>query len=106
MRQGRLEAEEESKSLVAREDDAFMARCLDVEVTSDGATAFFAVEALKEALMLYLEGHPDTLAKLWHEPAVLARLGADRAMIIRGFFTADDTPSLTYSDLNVFSSFR
>lgn len=41
--------------VVVQEEDAFVARCLDVEVASDGATEAEAVEALKEALELYFE---------------------------------------------------
>ncbi len=41
--------------VVVQEEDAFVARCLDVEVASDGATEAEAVAALKEALELYFE---------------------------------------------------
>lgn len=36
------------------EDGVFVARCLDVEVTSDGRTEQEAVENLREALELYI----------------------------------------------------
>lgn len=39
---------------VVPEDGAFVARCLDVEVTSDGPTEQEAVENLREALELYI----------------------------------------------------
>lgn len=41
--------------VVFQEEGAFVARCLDVEVASDGATEAAAVAALKEALELYFE---------------------------------------------------
>lgn len=45
---------------VLQEGDVFVARCLDVEVASDGPTEAAAVAALKEALELYYEDskHP------------------------------------------------
>ena len=49
------------KYVVIQEEDAFVARCLDIEVTSDGPTEVLAVEALKEALTLYFEGHANVL---------------------------------------------
>ena len=39
--------------VVVQEDNTFVARCLDVEVASDGPTEAAAIEALKEALQLY-----------------------------------------------------
>ncbi|NTV11112.1 MAG: type II toxin-antitoxin system HicB family antitoxin [Zoogloea sp.] len=42
--------------VVSIEDGVFIARCLDVEVTSDGSTEQEAVANLQEALDLYLEG--------------------------------------------------
>lgn len=40
---------------IAAEDDAFVARCREVEVASDGKTEREAVENLREALELYFE---------------------------------------------------
>lgn len=40
---------------VVAEGDAFVARCLDVEVASDGQTEQEAVANLNEALSLYFE---------------------------------------------------
>ena len=45
------------KYVVFSEDVEFVARCLDVEVASDGATEQEAVANLHEALELYFEGH-------------------------------------------------
>ena len=56
--------ERKLKYVVVQEEDAFVARCLDVEVVSDGATEAEAVAALKEALELYFEDHTDTLSHL------------------------------------------
>ena len=50
--------------VMVQEEDAFVARCLDVEVASDGPTEAAAIEALKEALDLFFEDHSDTLAHL------------------------------------------
>ncbi|MDX9944227.1 MAG: H-NS family nucleoid-associated regulatory protein [Azonexus sp.] len=50
--------------VVVQEEDAFVARCLDVEVASDGAIEAEAVAALKEALELYFEDHMETLSHL------------------------------------------
>lgn len=46
------------------EDDAFVARCLDVEVASEGDTSEEAVANLREALELYFEDHTAVLAEL------------------------------------------
>jgi predicted RNase H-like HicB family nuclease len=43
--------------IVNEEDGVFVARCLDVEVTSEGDTHEEAIANLKEALELYFEGH-------------------------------------------------
>jgi len=43
------------KYVIAPENDAFVAQCLDVEVASDGDTEEAAVANLKEALELYFE---------------------------------------------------
>jgi|GEM_PF-2546583 predicted RNase H-like HicB family nuclease len=48
--------------VVFPEDGVFVARCLDVEVASDGPTEQEAVANLKEALDLYFEDHENTLA--------------------------------------------
>ena len=45
------------KYTVFAEDGTFVARCLDVEVASEGDTADEAVGNLKEALELYFEDH-------------------------------------------------
>lgn len=42
----------------------YVARCLDVEVASDGATEDEAVAAMKEALELFFEDHSGTLSRL------------------------------------------
>ncbi len=42
---------------VFEEDGAFVARCLDVEVASEGDTQEGAIDNLKEALELYFEDH-------------------------------------------------
>lgn len=54
------------------EDDAFVARCLDVEVTSDRSTEQDAVINLKEALELYFLDRAGMLADL---PARTYRFG-------------------------------
>jgi len=41
------------------EDGAFVARCLEVEVASEGDSEEEAVAALREALELYFEGEPE-----------------------------------------------
>ena len=43
---------------VYREDEFIVAQCLNVEVSSFGATREAAVANLKEALDLYFEGEP------------------------------------------------
>ncbi len=45
------------KYVVFPEDGVFVARCLEVEVTSDGPTEEKAVTSLQEALELYFEGN-------------------------------------------------
>lgn len=40
---------------ITAEDGVFVARCLDIEVASDGLTESEAIENLKEALELYYE---------------------------------------------------
>jgi predicted RNase H-like HicB family nuclease len=44
-------------AVVYHEEDGFIARCLEVEVTSDGDTADEAKANLEEALALYFEGN-------------------------------------------------
>lgn len=56
--------ERKLKYVVYPEDGVFVARCLDVEVTSDGPTEDEAVANLQEALELYFEDHDTTLAEL------------------------------------------
>ncbi|NMG27960.1 type II toxin-antitoxin system HicB family antitoxin [Aromatoleum evansii] len=46
------------------EEGAFVARCLDIDVASDGPTEQEAVVSLKEALELYFDGHKDALMEL------------------------------------------
>jgi len=43
---------------ITLEDDLYVARCLDVEVTSQGATIEESLANLKEALALYFEEVP------------------------------------------------
>jgi predicted RNase H-like HicB family nuclease len=43
---------------VTHEASLYVARCLEVEVTSQGATAEEALANLKEALELYFENEP------------------------------------------------
>jgi hypothetical protein len=43
------------KYVVAPEDDAFVARCLNPDVASDGGSQIEAVANLREALELYFE---------------------------------------------------
>ena len=43
---------------ITREGDGFVARCLEVEVTSQGRSVEEAQANLKEALELYFEGQP------------------------------------------------
>jgi len=42
---------------VTQEGDLYVARCLDVEVTSQGSSVESALTNLREALELYLEDH-------------------------------------------------
>lgn len=44
---------------ISREDDWYVARCLEVEVTSQGRTVDEARANLAEALGLYFEDEPD-----------------------------------------------
>ncbi|GAA2708058.1 MULTISPECIES: type II toxin-antitoxin system HicB family antitoxin [Streptomyces] len=43
---------------VTQEDDRYVARCLDVEVASQGSTIEEALSSLCEALELYFEDEP------------------------------------------------
>lgn len=43
---------------ITREKDMYVARCLEVEVASHGASVEEALSALKEALELYFEDEP------------------------------------------------
>ncbi len=54
---------------VTHEAPWYVARCLEVEVTSQGTTVEEALESLREALELYFEGtsHPDGM-----EPVLIA----------------------------------
>jgi predicted RNase H-like HicB family nuclease len=45
--------------VVYREDEFFVSQCLNMDVSSFGATREEAVANLKEAVELYLEGEPD-----------------------------------------------
>ncbi len=56
--------ERKLKYVVFEEDGAFVARCLDVEVTSEGDTGQEAVANLQEALELYFEDHRTVLIEL------------------------------------------
>ena len=56
--------ERKLKYVVFEEDGAFIARCLDVEVTSEGDSKEEAAANLQEALALYFEDHLTSLAEL------------------------------------------
>ena len=45
--------------VVYREDEFFVAQCLNVDVSSFGTTRPDAIANLKEAVELYFEGEPD-----------------------------------------------
>ena len=45
--------------VVYREDEFFVSQCLNVDVSSFGATRQEAVSNLKEAVELYFEGEPE-----------------------------------------------
>jgi predicted RNase H-like HicB family nuclease len=47
---------------ITHEGDLFVARCLEVEVTSQGDSSEGAVENLKEALELYFEGQAEPIS--------------------------------------------
>lgn len=48
---------------VYQEDGLFIARCLNLDVASDGATDAEAVDNLRESIELYLERHAEGLAE-------------------------------------------
>lgn len=48
---------------VTREDDWYVARCLEVEVASQGKTVEEALASLKEALELLFEDEPDVVVQ-------------------------------------------
>ena len=52
--------------IVFVEDGAFVARCLDVEVASEGDTKDDAIANLRESLELYFDHHTACLAGLPH----------------------------------------
>jgi predicted RNase H-like HicB family nuclease len=56
--------ERKLKYVVFEDDGAFVARCLDIEVASDGDFKEEAVANLHEALELYFEDHTASLAEL------------------------------------------
>ena len=56
--------ERKLKYVVFAEDGAFVARCLDVEVASEGDTKDDAIANLRESLELYFDHHAASLAGL------------------------------------------
>lgn len=56
---------------ITREGHAFVARCLEVEVTSQGRSIESAQANLKEALGLYFEDQP---LPVHIEPPIIARV--------------------------------
>jgi predicted RNase H-like HicB family nuclease len=48
-------------AVVTREDDLFVAQCLEVDIASQGATEQEALANLREALELYFEEPRDTV---------------------------------------------
>jgi predicted RNase H-like HicB family nuclease len=56
--------ERKLKYVVFEDDGAFVARCLDIEVASEGDSKEEAVANLHEALELYFEDHTASLADL------------------------------------------
>ena len=52
------------KFIVFEEDGAYVARCLDVEVASEGDTEKEAIANLQEALELYFDDHASDLTAL------------------------------------------
>jgi predicted RNase H-like HicB family nuclease len=45
-------------AILTREDDAWVARCAEIPVTTDGPTVEEAMAALREAVELWLEDEP------------------------------------------------
>lgn len=64
--------------VLSTESDAFVARCLEVEVTSDGPTEAQAIANLREALELLFEDGPvpeaNVAAHAYHLGEVLIRI--------------------------------
>lgn len=56
--------ERKLRYVVFPDDGVFVARCLDVEVASDGRTELEAVANLQQALELYFEDGEATMAEL------------------------------------------
>jgi len=56
--------ERKLKYVAFSDEGSFVARCLDVEVASDGSTELEAVSNLKEALELYFENRQINLIDL------------------------------------------
>jgi predicted RNase H-like HicB family nuclease len=52
------------KFVAFEEDGAYVARCLDVEVASEGDTEDEAIDNLREALELYFDDHASELTDL------------------------------------------
>jgi predicted RNase H-like HicB family nuclease len=50
--------------VLVEDDDAFVARCLDIEVASEGDTQIEAIANLREALELYFEDCPANLPEI------------------------------------------
>lgn len=53
-----LEGKQEFTALIHKEDDMYIAECVEVGTVSQGKTIDEAVANLKEATKLYLEGFP------------------------------------------------
>jgi predicted RNase H-like HicB family nuclease len=56
--------ERKLKYVVFEDDGAFVARCLDIEVASEGDSKEEAVANLHETLELYFDDHTASLAEL------------------------------------------
>lgn len=56
--------------VVYREDEFFVAQCLNVDVSSFGATREEAAANLKEAVELYFEGEPGGIFTPVNDPCV------------------------------------
>jgi len=55
VKRGRSTVERRLSYVLYQEGDGFVARCLDVNVASEGATEAEAIDNLREALELYFE---------------------------------------------------